>query len=133
MKPSQSSIYRRTELLLDWLTDVVDRLPKKLSYDALGRRLINNMLDAKDYVAMALITQDDPKTRLECINQFTLCMTSAKSIVRFIFERSQKSDARTLSPKQYGYYVREMGVIGAETARWMTSTQTLIKQQKGSI
>lgn len=130
MKPSQSSIYRRTELLLDWLSVVVDRLPKTVSFDTMGRRLINNMLDAKDYVAMALITQDDPKTRLECINQFTLCMTSSKSIVRFIFERSQKSDARTLSSKQYGHYVREMSVIGAETARWITSTQTLINSKK---
>ena len=53
-KAEQSSIYREVERLLFGAMDVVDRLPKSLAMQELGKKVMNDLTDCLDAVTLAL-------------------------------------------------------------------------------
>ena len=74
MKASQASLYRKIELLLLWVMPVLDRLPKSLSCQELGRKALADLTDSLDLVSFALKAERGPQ-RLEYIDALIVRMT----------------------------------------------------------
>lgn len=127
MKPTSSSIYRRLEQLTDWIIPVVDRMPKSLSSQVVGERLLNALLNAQEYVAIALRTRNVSE-RIEAIQLSILHIDAVRSSMRAIYERSRNSASRVLSTEQYGYFVSQMEVITDETSKWLSAAERTFMQ-----
>lgn len=61
MKPGQSSIYRETELLLEFSVRVTERLPKSLPWQVMGKRLVGNLMDCLDFICLAFQAEEGRK------------------------------------------------------------------------
>lgn len=117
IKASQSSIYREVERLLFWTMDVVDRLPKSLAMQELGKKVIRDLTESLDAVTLALQTERGDARR-ECIDVLILRMTSVKTIFRLLYEKSKQSNSKVLTPKQYTVFLEFVQSIGSEVGRW---------------
>lgn len=129
MKPTSSSIYRRIELLTDWLIPVIDRMPKSISSNIIGDRLINSIMNAQEYTAIALRSANI-SDRIEAIRLMILCTDTMRYCMRTIYERSRNSSTRVINTEQYSHFVGEMEKIGDETAKWLSSAERNLKNVK---
>ena len=129
MKPTSSSIYRRLELLTDWLIPVVDRMPKSISSNIIGDRLINSIMNAQEYNDIALPSANI-SARIEAIRLMILCTDTMRYCMRAIYERSRNSSTRVINTEQYSHFVGEMEKIGDETAKWLSSAERNLKNVK---
>ena len=116
-KAEQSSIYREVERLLFWAMDVVDRLPKSLAMQELGKKVMNDLTDCLDAVTLALQAEKGA-ARLEFIDVLILRMTSVKTIFRIMYEKSKQQNTKVLTPKQYTVFLEFVRSISSETGRW---------------
>ena len=107
-KAEQSSIYREVERLLFWAMDVVDRLPKSLAMQELGKKVMNDLTDCLDAVTLALQAEKGA-ARLEFIDVLILRMTSVKTIFRIMYEKSKQQKTKVLTPKQYTVFLEFAG------------------------
>ena len=73
MKPSQASIYREIERLLEFTIPMAERFPKSLPYRELGGRLILDLKESMDFVVLAFQAENRLE-RLECINAVVMRM-----------------------------------------------------------
>ena len=71
MKPSQASIYREIELLLEFTIPMAERFPKSLPYRELGGRLILDLKESMDFVVLAFQAENRLE-RLETDKRFLI-------------------------------------------------------------
>ena len=89
MKPGQSSIYRETELLLEFSVRVTERLPKSLPWQVMGKRLVGNLMDC-------LIVR----------------MTAVKMVYR------QMVNLKHISTRQYADFLGMLHSISTQVGAW---------------
>ncbi len=127
MKPNRYPIYRDTEALLLWLKPVVASLPKSLDNQAIGKRLINSVLDALEAIVFAGQQPDTPKLRLEYILLFEAKMANAKTAMRVLTED------RAVSLRKETQFLERLAAIGEATGRWHKKTASLAANVSNSI
>ena len=116
MKASQASLYRKIELLLLWVMPVLDRLPKSLSCQELGRKALTDLTDSLDLVSFALKAERGPQ-RLEYIDALIVRMTDLKTIIRSFRTMSQNREPRV----QYTTFIELLKPLSTEVGRWRAS------------
>lgn len=120
MKPSQSSIYRETERLLELSIDTVERLPKSASWNVVGKRTINNIMDSLDFTVLALQAKEGQQ-RLEMIDAIIVRMTAVKMAYR------QMVNLRKVSTKQYGRFLDLLNSIATQLGAWQNKQRQIAK------
>lgn len=127
MKASQSSLYREIENLLLWFIPVGNNIPKDFALRKLGERMLDEMTDALTACNLALQTQELGR-RLELIKLVRLHMTTVQSVSKVFVEFSSREGniRRIISQKQRAALMKMMTVIGNQTARWASSTETAL-------
>ena len=120
MKPSQSSIYRETERLLVLSIDTVERLPKSASWNVVGKRTINNIMDSLDFTVLALQAKEGQQ-RLEMIDAIIVRMTAVKMAYR------QMVNLRKVSTKQYGRFLDLLNSIATQLGAWQNKQRQIAK------
>lgn len=127
MKASQSSLYREIENLLLWFIPVGNNIPKDFALRKLGERMLDEMTDALTACNLALQTQELGR-RLELIKLVRLHMTTVQSVSKVFVEFSSREGniRRIISQKQRAALMKMMTVIGNQTARWVSSTETAL-------
>ena len=120
MKASQASLYRKIELLLLWVMPVLDRLPKSLSCQELGRKALTDLTDSLDLVSFALKAERGPQ-RLEYIDALIVRMTDLKTIIRSFRTMSQNREPRVLTQDQYTTFIELLKPLSTEVGRWRAS------------
>lgn len=120
MKPSQSSIYRETERLLELSIDTVERLPKSASWNVIGKRTINNIMDSLDFTVLALQAKEGQQ-RLEMIDAIIVRMTAVKMAYR------QMVNLRKISTKQYGRFLDLLNSIATQLGAWQNKQRQIAK------
>lgn len=120
MKASQASLYRKIELLLLWVMPVLDRLPKSLSCQELGKKALTDLTDSLDLVSFALKAERGPQ-RLEYIDALIVRMTDLKTIIRSFRTMSQSREPRVLTQDQYTTFIELLKPISTEVGRWRAS------------
>ena len=111
MKPSQASIYRTTERLLQYSIGIVERLPKSLPYRVLGERMVSDIMNALDYIVLAFQAEEG-EPRLRCIDAFILHMTAVKTTYRVFV------NAKVISPKQLNQFLALASNISTQAGAW---------------
>lgn len=111
MKPGQSSIYRETELLLEYSVRITERLPKSLPWKVIGERLIDNLMDCLDLICLAFQAEEGKK-RLDVIDCIIVRMTAVKMVYR------QMVNLKHVSPKQYAVFLGMLHSISTQTGAW---------------
>lgn len=129
MKASQSSLYREIENLLLWFIPVGNNIPKDFALRKLGERMLDEMTDALTACNLALQTQELGR-RLELIKLVRLHMTTVQSVSKVFVEFSSREGniRRIISQKQRAALMKMMTVIGNQTARWASSTETALRK-----
>ena len=120
MKASQASLYRKIELLLLWVMPVLDRLPKSLSCQELGKKALTDLTDSLDLVSFALKAERGPQ-RLEYIDALIVRMTDLKTLIRSFRTMSQSREPRVLTQDQYTTFIELLKPISTEVGRWRAS------------
>ena len=120
MKASQASLYRKIELLLLWVMPVLDRLPKSLSCQELGKKALTDLTDSLDLVSFALKAERGPQ-RLEYIDALIVRMTDLKTIIRSFRTMSQNREPRVLTQDQYTTFIELLKPLSTEVGRWRAS------------
>lgn len=120
MKPSQSSVYRETERLLELSIDTVERLPKSASWNVVGKRTINNIMDSLDFTVLALQAKEGQQ-RLEMIDAIIVRMTAVKMAYR------QMVNLRKVSTKQYGRFLDLLNSIATQLGAWQNKQRQIAK------
>ena len=120
MKASQASLYRKIELLLLWVMPVLDRLPKSLSCQELGKKALADLTDSLDLVSFALKAERGPQ-RLEYIDALIVRMTDLKTIIRSFRTMSQNREPRVLTQDQYTTFIELLKPLSTEVGRWRAS------------
>ena len=116
MKASQASLYRKIELLLLWVMPVLDRLPKSLSCQELGKKALADLTDSLDLVSFALKAERGPQ-RLEYIDALIVRMTDLKTIIRSFRTMSQNREPRVLTQDQYTTFIELLKPLSTEVGR----------------
>ena len=111
MKPSQASIYRATERLLQYSVGIAERLPKSLPYRVLGKRMISDLMNALDYIVLAFQAEEGEQ-RLRCIDAFIFHMTAVKTTYRVFVNQ------KVISPKQLDQFLSLASNIGTQAGAW---------------
>lgn len=111
MKPGQSSIYRETELLLEYSVRITERLPKSLPWKVIGERLIDNLMDCLDLICLAFQAEEGKK-RLDVIDCIIVRMTAVKMAYR------QMVNLKHVSPKQYADFLGMLHSISTQVGAW---------------
>ena len=111
MKPGQSSIYRETELLLEFSVRVTERLPKSLPWQVIGKRLVSNLMDCLDFICLAFQSEEG-KQRLGIIDCIIVRMTAVKMVYR------QMVNLKRVSPKQYADFLGMLHSISTQVGAW---------------
>lgn len=111
MKPGQSSIYRETELLLEFSVRVTERLPKSLPWQVMGKRLVGNLMDCLDFICLAFQAEEGRK-RLDVIDCIIVRMTAVKMIYR------QMLNLKQISSGQYADFLVKINSIGTQVGAW---------------
>jgi len=126
MNPSQSSIYRDLELLMQWYLPIGVKMPKVDALLNLGNFFQKNLLEATTACAIALDTYD-MGARLEFINtmiwHLALCNTSVSQL--YHFSSMKMEDGRTLrvvSQVQYTNYLEQLKALKEQIGRWKKKT-----------
>ena len=125
MKPTQASIYREIERLLEWSIPVVERLPRSLPYKELGGLLIRDLKEALDFVVLAF-QADGPLERVECINAVVMRMTSVKTSYRLL--NRVRRDA--ISHGQYAQALDMLNVIADQAGKWLRKNKFVLAEQR---
>ena len=111
MKPTQASIYRAVERLLQFAIGVTERLPKSLPFRVLGECLIVDLKDSLDYIVLAFQAPQGAE-RLRCIDHLILRMTSVKTTFRTFL------NAKVVSPKQHSQFLGLITNVGTQAGAW---------------
>lgn len=111
MKPTQASIYRAVERLLQFSIGVTERLPKSLPFRVLGECLIVDLKDSLDYIVLAFQAPQGVE-RLRCIDNLILRMTSVKTTFRTFL------NAKVVSPKQHSQFLVLITNVGTQAGAW---------------
>lgn len=117
---AQGSVYRKIELLLVWVMPVLDRLPKSLSCQELGRKALADLTDSLDLATFALKAERGTH-RLQYIDALIVRMTDLKTIVRTFRTMSIQREPRVLTQDQYTTFIELLRPISAEVGRWRAS------------
>lgn len=117
MNAAQAGIYQKLEILLDWVEPVIDRLPKTLTLQELGRKAVQDILNSMDLVTFALKAKRGQE-RLAYIDALIVHMTDLKTIFRHIRRRSGRQDPRVLTAEQFATFIALLHPISAEVGRW---------------
>lgn len=119
MKPRQSSIYRKLELLHLWAASLVDRCPKSLSYQIEGKAIMDDINNALLVTKFALKA---PKgdVRLQHIDTLDVYMADLDTHITELRERSKPANAqaRVLTRDQYASYMRDYAILQMEIDSW---------------
>ena len=111
MKPGQSSIYRETELLLEFSVRVTERLPKSLPWQVMGKRLVGNLMDCLDFICLAFQAEEGRK-RLDVIDCIIVRMTAVKMVYR------QMVNLKHISTRQYADFLGMLHSISTQVGAW---------------
>ena len=99
---------------------VLDRLPKSLSCQELGKKALTDLTDSLDLVSFALKAERGPQ-RLEYIDALIVRMTDLKTIIRSFRTMSQSREPRVLTQAQYTTFIELLKPISTEVGRWRAS------------
>ena len=120
MNAENSNVYQLLEELLDWVEPVLDRLPKTLSLQELGKKAEQDILNSMDLIGFAFKAPHGIE-RLRYIDALIVHMTDLKTIFRRIRRRSKIRDPRVLTSEQYAMFITLMHPISTEVGRWRAS------------
>lgn len=114
----QTPIYRDLELLLRWEISVVDRLPKSLGYQELGRQAILSTNESLTLVSLALKVEDD-RAKSNALGALFVQLENIKSVFRTLRELSKDpSKPRVLTEKQYLHFIEIINRISYQQYAW---------------
>lgn len=114
----QTPIYRDLELLLRWEIGVVDRLPKSLGYQELGKQAIRSTNECLTLVSLALKV-DDRKAKSDALGALFIQLENIKSVYRNLRELSKAPvNPRVLTEKQYLYFIETINRISYQQFAW---------------
>lgn len=99
---------------------VLDRLPKSLSCQELGRKALADLTDSLDLATFALKAERGT-LRLQYIDALIVRMTDLKTIVRIFRTMSIQREPRVLTQDQYTTFIELLRPISAEVGRWRAS------------
>lgn len=119
MKPAQVSIYRVTERLLLWAVPIVERLPKSLPYQVMGRKVIEDIEESLDLITLAL-QSDGGDGRLQLLDLLTVRMTSVRTHFRIL------SELKALSLNQHAAYLEFATSIASQLGAWRKKTRETV-------
>ena len=123
MNPSQSSIYRGLEDLMQWYLPVGVKMPKVDALQNMGNFFQNNLLEATTACAIALET-NDMAARLELINtmiwHLSLCNTAVSQLYTFSSQKGQS--VRVVSQVQYANYLEKLKSLKDQISGWKKKT-----------
>lgn len=91
--------------------DTVERLPKSASWNVVGKRTINNIMDSLDFTVLALQAKEGQQ-RLEMIDAIIVRMTAVKMVYR------QMVNLKHISPKQYADFLGMLHSISTQVGAW---------------
>lgn len=120
MKATQSSLYRKIEMILIWALPVLDRLPKSLSFQELGKKALADITDSLDLISFALKAERG-KARLAYIDALIVRMADLKTIIRSFRMISKIREPRILTLDQYTVFIDLLRNISSEIGRWRAS------------
>jgi len=122
MKPRQSSIYRKLELLHLWASSLVDRCPKSLSYQIEGKAIMDDLNNALLVTKFALKAPKGEE-RLRHIEMLDVYLADLDTHITELRERSKPANAqaRVLTRDQYASYMRDYAIIQMEIDSWRKS------------
>lgn len=120
MNAAQASIYQKLEDLLDWVGPVVDRFPKTLTLQELGRKAVQDILNSMDLFTFAFKAKHG-QDRLPYIDALIVNMTDLKTIIRYVRRQSKRKDPRIITERQFAMFIELMSPISAEVGRWRAS------------
>lgn len=116
MKAEQSSIYRKLERLLIWIKPHVNRFPKSLGDQEIGRRIINDLCEALKITSLALNTEGG-EPRLQLIEMVLLQFMDFKTLMNVILVSASKQ-SHIFSVKQQAQYLDIMNQLSSELNAW---------------
>ena len=123
MNPSQSSIYRDLELLMQWYLPIGMKMPKVDALQNIGNFFQKNLLEAMTACAIALETYDIA-ARLETINvmvwHIALCNSAVSQL--YIFSSRKDNTVRVVSQVQYANYLEKLNELKEKVSRWKKKT-----------
>lgn len=120
MNAENAQVYQLLEALLDWVEPVLDRLPKTLSLQELGKKAEQDILNSMDLVVFAFKAPRGQE-RLRYIDALIVHMTDLKTIFRRIRRRSKIREPRVLTSEQFATFIALMHPISTEVGRWRAS------------
>lgn len=127
MNPSQSSIYRGLELLMQWYLPIGVKMPKVDALQNMGNFFQKNLMEAMTACAIALDSYD-MTARLEFINtmiwHLALCNTAVGQLYAFSSQREQT--VRVIGQVQYANYLESWKKLKDEIGRWKKKTASTI-------
>ncbi len=127
MNPSQSSIYRGLELLMQWYLPIGVKMPKVDALQNMGNFFQKNLMEAMTACAIALDSYD-MTARLEFINtmiwHLALCNTAVGQLYAFSSQRGQT--VRVIGQVQYANYLESWKKLKDEIGRWKKKTASTI-------
>ena len=100
--------------------DTVERLPKSASWNVVGKRTINNIMDSLDFTVLALQAKEGQQ-RLEMIDAIIVRMTAVKMAYR------QMVNLRKVSTKQYGRFLDLLNSIATQLGAWQNKQRQIAK------
>lgn len=100
--------------------DTVERLPKSASWNVVGKRTINNIMDSLDFTVLALQAKEGQQ-RLEMIDAIIVRMTAVKMAYR------QMVNLRKVSTKQYGHFLDLLNSIATQLGAWQNKQRQIAK------
>ena len=114
----QTPIYRDLELLLRSQISVVDRLPKSLGYQELGRQAIRSTNESLTLVSLALKVEDD-RAKSNALGALFVQLENIKSVFRTLRELNKDpSRPRVLTEKQYLHLIEIINRISYQQYAW---------------
>lgn len=107
-------------MLLIWAIPVLDRLPKSLSFQELGKKAMTDLTDSLDLISFALKAKRGDN-RLAYIDALIVRLTDLKTIIRTLRFLSTQREPRVLTQDQYTVFIDLLRGISSEIGRWRAS------------
>ncbi len=132
MNPSQSSIYRDLELLMQWYLPIGNKMPKDQALQNLGNSFQQDLIDAMRSCRIALKlrekkakTQQDVYALCDAIDLITYHLEGCSSVFDIMYE--YKSDKGPIvSHTQFANYLERIASLKKQIGGWRGKTASQI-------
>ncbi|MBR0177739.1 MAG: hypothetical protein IJQ11_09950 [Bacteroidales bacterium] len=117
MKPSQSSIYRDLELLMQWYLPIGNKMPKEQALQNLGNSFQQELIEAMRMCRLALKSSDNKKSQCEFIDLIVFHLEGCHSVFGLLHE--YKSDkGPIISHTQFANYLERTASLNRQIGGW---------------